>query len=114
MNPSEEKNWAMFAHLAALAGYIGIPFGSVLGPLVVWLMMRDESAVVDDHGKRSLNFQISMTLWILCCIPLCFVFVGFILIPILAIMDLIYVILNGIKASKGESISYPLTIAFIQ
>jgi len=114
MNPNEEQNWAMFAHLAALALYIGIPFGNVLGPLVVWLVKRDESAIVDDHGKRSLNFQISMTLWMLCCVPLCLVFVGFILIPILAIVGLIYVILNGINASKGLPISYPLTINFIK
>jgi len=113
MNPNEERNWAMFAHLAALSGYV-IPLGSIIGPLVVWLMKRDESTMVDMHGKQSLNFQISLLLWFLVCIPLAFIIIGIFLAIALGIMGLVCVIINAIKASKGEPTSYPLTINFVK
>ena len=53
----DEKTWAMLCHLSAVAGFV-IPFGSILGPLVVWLIKKDEMPIVDLHGKKSLNFQI--------------------------------------------------------
>ena len=59
---SDEKSMAMFCHLAAFSGWIGIPFGHVLGPLIVWLLKRKESKFIDTHGKASLNFQISQGL----------------------------------------------------
>ena len=59
---SEEKNYAMLAHLLALAGLI-LPFGSIIGPLVIWLIKKDESPFVDKNGKESLNFQISTTIY---------------------------------------------------
>lgn len=63
--PSRERVWATFCHLAALTPLLGIPFGLVAGPLVVWLIKKDESAFVDRHGKAALNFQISMLLLVL-------------------------------------------------
>lgn len=57
-NP-EARNWAMFAHLAALAGFI-LPFGNVLGPLVVWLVQRDRWPYVREHGREAVNFQLTV------------------------------------------------------
>lgn len=48
-NP-DARQWAMFAHLAALSGYVGLPFGNIIGPLVVWLMKKDQYPFVDDQG----------------------------------------------------------------
>ena len=45
----DEKTWAMLCHLSAVAGFV-IPFGSILGPLVVWLIKKDEMPFVDLHG----------------------------------------------------------------
>jgi hypothetical protein len=50
------RNWATFCHLAALAGFIGIPFGNILGPLITWLVKRNEYPLVDQQGKEALNF----------------------------------------------------------
>jgi hypothetical protein len=60
---SEERNWAMTCHLASFAGYV-LPLGNIIGPLVAWLMKRDEFPLVDDQGKEALNFQISMTIYL--------------------------------------------------
>lgn len=55
----DEKQWGMFTHLAALAGLIGIPFGSIIGPLVIYMIKKDEFEFVNEQGKEVLNFQIT-------------------------------------------------------
>ncbi len=59
LSPQEERTWGMLCHLCALAGFIGIPLGSIIGPLVIWLIKKDASAFVNEQGRNSLNFQIS-------------------------------------------------------
>ena len=58
----DEKMWGMFCHLSALAGYIGIPFGNIIGPLIIWMVKKEQFKFVDDQGKESLNFQITITI----------------------------------------------------
>ena len=62
---SRERVWATFCHLAALTPLLGIPLGLILGPLVVWLIKKNESPFVNRHGKAALNFQISIVLYVL-------------------------------------------------
>lgn len=50
----DERMWGMICHLAALAGFVGIPLRNVLGPLIVWLIKREEFPLVADQGKESL------------------------------------------------------------
>ena len=57
------RMWCMLAHLSALAGLI-FPMGNIIGPLVVWLLKRDQSPEIDEHGKESVNFQVSMFIYI--------------------------------------------------
>jgi len=54
----DDRTWAMLCHLSGLAGYV-VPFGNIFGPLIIWLIKRDQSWFVDDQGKEALNFQIS-------------------------------------------------------
>ena len=110
---SDEKNMAMFCHLSAFAGYL-IPFGSIIGPLIIWLMKKDEMAFVDRHGKESLNFQISMLIYLFVSALLMLVVIGVFLIIGLAIFNLVVVIMASIKASNGEEWEYPLRIPFIK
>ena len=56
--------WAGFCHLAALAGYVVPMVGNIVGPLVVWLMKKEEYPLVDDQGKESINFQISILIYV--------------------------------------------------
>ncbi len=113
LSESDARTWAMFTHLASFSGFVIPPIGSIVGPLVVWLIKKDESDFVDRHGKSAVNFQISMLIWILLCIPLCFVIVGFVLIPVLAILGLVYTIVNMIRASNGDEPGYPISIRFV-
>ncbi len=111
---NEINNWAMFCHLSALSCYIGIPFGNIIGPLIIWLIKKDEMPFVDEQGKEALNFQISMTIYAIVSVFLIFAIVGFFLLFAVAIINLIFVISAAVKASKGESYRYPLAIRFLK
>lgn len=108
-----ERNWAMLCHLSAFAGFF-FPFGGIIGPLICWLSRKDESAWVNENGKASMNFQLSMLLYIVLSIPLCFIIIGIPIIIFLATLKVVCVIIASIKASKGERFKYPLAIPFIQ
>ncbi|MFH1691735.1 MAG: DUF4870 domain-containing protein [Candidatus Omnitrophota bacterium] len=118
---NETRVWAMFCHLSALAMLIGIPFGNVLGPLIVWLCKKNEIPAVEQEGKKALNFQISMTVYIfvlgVSAFLLIFIFIGYFLIPVLflaLIADFILTIIAAVKISNGESFEYPMVIKFIR
>jgi uncharacterized Tic20 family protein len=108
----DERMWAMFCHLSALIGFI-IPFGNIIAPLVLWTLKKEEYPLVNDQGKESLNFQISMTIYIIASIILIFVVIGIILLVLLGIFSLIVIIIGAIKANEGEKYRYPLTIRFL-
>ncbi len=110
----EEKNWAMFCHLAALATYLSIPFAGLIAPLVIWLMKKDIYPAVDEHGKVVLNFQISMLIYAICCTILVFVVIGAFLLPLLLVFNLVCIIIGSIKAANGELFKYPLSFTFIK
>lgn len=109
---SETRNWAMACHLSAFAGIV-IPFGSVIGPLIVWLMKREESEFINYHGKEALNFQITVGLALLVCAALALILVGFLLMFIVGIGALVLVIIAGIKASEGQHYKYPIALRLI-
>ena len=109
----EEKTWGMLCHLSALAGYLIPAFGHVIGPLIVWLIKKDEYPFVNDQGKESLNFQLSVLLYGIVCFMLVFVLIGFVLLPALYIFDLVMIIIAAIEANKGIAFRYPLCIRFI-
>jgi uncharacterized Tic20 family protein len=108
-----ERNWAMLCHLSAFAGFF-FPFGGIIGPLICWLSRKDESLWIDENGKASMNFQLSVLLYIVLAIPLCFIIVGIPIIMFLGLLKIICIIIASIKASKGEKFRYPLAIPFIQ
>ena len=109
----QERTWAMFCHLGAFAGYM-FPFGNILAPLIIWLVKKDELPFVEDQGKESINFQISITIYFLVSALLSLVAIGFILMIALVVFDVVMVIIATVKANKGEKYRYPLTIRFIK
>jgi uncharacterized Tic20 family protein len=111
--PESERNWAMLCHLSAFAGFF-FPFGGIIGPLICWLSRKDEFAWVDENGKASMNFQLSMLLYMVLAIPLCFILVGIPIVIFLGFLKVICIIIASVKASKGEKFKYPLAIPFIQ
>ena len=110
----QDRTWDALCHLLALAGFVGIPFGNVLGPLIFWIIKKDELPSVDEHGKEAINFQISMTIYTIVAGLSIFVFIGIALLPGLLVLNLVLVIMAGVKASQGEAYRYPLSIRFIK
>ena len=109
----EERTWGMVCHLSALAGYL-IPFGNIIGPLIVWLIKKEEMPFVADQGKESLNFQITMAILAAICVVLIFVAVGIFLLFALGIINLILVVIATIKANDGQIYRYPFALRLIK
>jgi uncharacterized Tic20 family protein len=104
---AEERQWGMIAHLSALVGFV-IPFGTVIGPLVVWQMKKADMPFVDDQGKEALNFQITVAIALFVSFLLAFILIGFLLLPIVGIGAIVFTVIAGIKANEGETYRYPV------
>ena len=109
---SEARTWAMLTHIAALAGFMGVPFGNLIGPLVIWAIKKDQFPLVDDQGKESLNFQLSMIIYGIVAVVLCFVLIGIPLLIAIVLSDLILVVVAAVNANEGRLYRYPITIRF--
>lgn len=109
----EERTWAALCHVAAFATFVLPAFGSIIGPLVVWLVKKDTSPFVNGQGRESLNFQISCFIYTIVGVLLSFVLIGIPLLIALGIFWLIEIIVAAVSASNGVPHRYPLTIHFI-
>ena len=109
----QERQWALICHLSALSGYV-IPFGNLIAPIIIWSMKKDEFPMVDVHGKAVINFQISITIWMIISGVLIILLIGIPLLIVLAILQVVFVIIGAIKADNGELYKYPLSIQFIK
>jgi len=110
----DEKMWGMLCHLSSLLGYTVIPFGNVVGPLIVWLVKKDEYPFVDDQGKESLNFQITLLIAAVVAFLCVFVLIGFILLPLVWLVGLIFSIIGAVSANNGTFYRYPFAIRIIK
>ncbi|HEY1869332.1 MAG TPA: DUF4870 domain-containing protein [Candidatus Cybelea sp.] len=137
---SVERNWAMAAHLSALVAVAGMPFGHVLGPLVVYLMKGHESEFVGQHARASLNYQISISVFAIVAtiiaaavtlgyiVPmsssadspvagfnLAALWIGFAVVALLAVLaSILFIILGTLAASEGRPYTYPFAIRFLR
>ena len=109
----DERMWGMFCHLSALAGYI-IPFGNIIGPVIIWSLKKDEFSFVNQQGKEAINFQISIMIYCFISAILILLAIGILLLIAIGIFSLIMIVIASIKANNGESFEYPLTIRFIK
>lgn len=108
-----ENTLGILCHLLALAGF-AVPFGNILGPLILWLVKRADSPYLDAAGKEAVNFNISWAIYAAVAAFSIFALIGFILFPAVCIAWLIMVIVASIKASEGKLYRYPLTIRLIK
>lgn len=91
-----------------------MPFGNILGPLVVWLIKRHDSPYIDYHGKEALNFQISLILYLIASAVLIIVLVGILLIIVVGVAGIVLTIIAAVRASEGEEYRYPMTIRLVK
>jgi uncharacterized Tic20 family protein len=108
----EERSWGLLAHLSGLIAALlgGLSF---LGPLIVWLIKKDQSPFVADQAKEALNFQIAVTIALLVSAVSMFVCIGFVLVPVVFIGSIVFSIIAALEANKGIYYRYPYTVRFI-
>jgi uncharacterized Tic20 family protein len=113
-------SWAMLCHLAGLTGYLGNGIGSIVVPVILWAIKKDESPFIDEQGKEAINFNISITLYAFALGVLTIGTLGagiIVAVPmgvLLLVFHFVMTIMAAIKADKGEYYRYPLTIRFIK
>ena len=107
-----DRTMAMVGHLVALVGLV-FPFGNIIGPLVVWLVKKDQSRFVAFHAKQSMFFQIAVTVVVVAImiisIPLAFICVGYLTMLLAAgagLAALVYAVIGGIQVNSGKDFEY--------
>jgi uncharacterized protein len=108
----DARTWAMLVHLSALGGGI-VPMGHIILPLIIW-QIKKEYPFVNDAGKEAVNFNISVTIYLVIAAVLILAFIGFVLLPAIGIASVVLVIIAGLKANDGHAYRYPFTIRFIK
>ena len=107
----DERNWALGSHIGCLLGaWIAMAF---LVPLLVMLIKGNESGFVRAHAVESLNFQLSMLIYGFAGFLLIFVGIGILVLPVLAVLWLVFVVTATMRASEGRLYRYPITIRFV-
>jgi uncharacterized Tic20 family protein len=107
------RTTAAAAHLSTFAGLI-VPFGSVIGPLAVWLTRRDRDPFIDQAGREALNFGITIAIYGAVLVVAALMLVG---IPFLMVGVVAWVVLASlaaVKASQGQAYKYPLTLRLVR
>jgi uncharacterized Tic20 family protein len=100
--------------LLAATIYVISFFTAFLGPVIIWLLKKDESSYIDYHGKEYLNFFISFSVYSLASVLLMLVLIGFITIWIVGLLAFIFTIIAAVKAYSGERYRIPLTFRLIR
>ncbi len=107
LSDSDARMYATIAH----AGNILFP---AVAPLIMWLIGKEKSAFVDTEGKEALNFGILAVIVYTASYVLMFVLIGFLTLPAMGIVALIFGIQGAIKANKGENYRYPFSLRLIK
>ncbi len=109
----ETNQFCMLMHLAQFAGII-VPFAGIILPIVMWTTNKQQSDLVNEHGKIILNWWISCLIYSIVSGILCLLFIGVLLLFAICICAIIFPIIGAVKANNGEVYKYPLSIQFIK
>ncbi|MFK7766461.1 MAG: DUF4870 domain-containing protein [Mariniblastus sp.] len=113
MTDKDANLWGMIMHLSQLGNFV-VPMSGVIAPIVIWQLKKNDSPVIDAHGKNIVNWLISGLIYGLICTVLALVFIGFFMAIALGIAAIAFAIIGGIKANGGEVWKYPGTISFFK
>ncbi|MBN2271872.1 MAG: DUF4870 domain-containing protein [Sedimentisphaerales bacterium] len=111
---SNARKWAMFCHLAGLAWMMVWPLpiiGGVVGTLIVWQIKKDDDPFIDRSGKQAFNFQLSMLIY---SAVLAITVIGVFLLPVVAVLNIVFAIIAAVRAGDGKGYRYPLSIEFVK
>lgn len=107
------NTWSMFIHLSVYGGAI-LPGAGLVIPVLLWQLKKNESPIIDQHGKNVVNGILTGLVYGLISIPLCFILIGYLLMLAVLVAYFVFPIIGGIKANNGEVWRYPYTIVFIK
>ena len=112
----DARMWGMFCHLAGVGGLLPVlpVIGSIIAPLIVWQIKKDDFAFVNEHGKEAVNFQISILIYAAIACIFCLACVGFVLLPAVYIFDFVCLLIAALRANDGKHYRYPLCIRLIK
>ena len=108
---ADSRGWATASHLSAFVQFAGVP--ALFGPLVIWLMKRDDP-YVEAQAKEALNFNISYMIYGFAAAVSIILLVGLVLLPVVLVTWFVLVIVATVKVAAGETYRYPMTIRFIR
>ncbi len=106
LSPSDERLWALLAHLSIFVL-------SIIGPIIILVVFGQRSAFVADQSKEALNFHISVLIAGFVSFLLCFVLVGFLLLPVVIIGSMVLGVIGGLQANQGILYRYPVTLRLV-
>lgn len=110
---SDVNTWAMFIHFSQFCGYV-VPLAGLIVPIVLWQMKKDESGVIDQHGRIVVNWIITEVILGIIFALLCFLCIGIPLLMVLAVVGIVFPIVGAIKANNGEVWPYPCSMRFFK
>ena len=103
---ANDKNIAVLTHLGGM-------FFSVLPGLIVWLLKKDDNPYIGEQAREALNFQITVLIAYMAAYILVFLLIGFVLLPLIYLANLVLCIIAAVKVSKGEEYRYPVALRLI-
>ena len=109
----QEQEYCMFMHLSQFLGFV-LPFAGLVIPIVMWATAKEYSNAVDNQGRIIFNWILSSIIYLIICLILLLVLIGFPLLFALFIVDIVFVIMGAIKARNGVEWEYPLSIPFFR
>ena len=109
----DTNTWSVVIHLSQFCTYL-LPLAGIIVPLVLWQIKKDESAIIDRHGKIVMNWLLTEFILLIIAGILCFVLVGFALIFLISIAGIVFPIIGAVKAGNGEIWPYPCSIRFFK
>ena len=108
LGPSREsRNWAVGLHLSSLSAWLGIPLGNILGPLIVWMIRKDQDPWIDRQGRQALNFHITLTAYFLVAAVASIILIGIPALIAVVLAHPILCVVAAIKAANGDEDCYP-------
>ena len=107
--PQDQRTMALLAHI------LGI-FTGFIGSLIIWLVNKDnaDKGFIVDQAKEALNFQITLAIAGIVSMILMIVAIGFLLLPVIGILNLVFSIIAAVKANNGEAYRYPFALRLIK
>ena len=108
---SDTNMWGMLLHLSQFCGYV-VPLAGLIVPIVLWQIKKNDSEIIDRHGRIIVNWIITEFILGIVFGLLCLVLIGIPLLVALAVAAVVFPIVGGVKANNGEVWPYPCSIAF--